>query len=76
MIKSIEEKPVRHIEVDLRGPCGNAYYLMSLASSLGKQLGYDKRIIEDIIKTMQISDYEDLINTFDIWFGDYVILYR
>ena len=76
MIKSIEEKPVRQIEVDLRGPDGNAYCLMSLAASLGKQLCYDKIIIEDIIKTMTLSDYEDLINTFDIWFGDYVILYR
>jgi|13_taG_2_1085334.scaffolds.fasta_scaffold00293_25 hypothetical protein len=75
MIKSIEEKPARHIEVDLSGPNGNAYYLMSLAESLGKQLGYDKIIIEDIIKTMKMSNYEDLISTFDIWFGKYVILY-
>lgn len=76
MIKSISEKTVRHIEIDLRGPQGNAFYLLALAHDLGKQLKFDKKIIEDIVNTMKLGTYEDLIKTFDVWFGDYVILYR
>ena len=76
MIKSIEEKHVRHIEVDLRGPQGNAFFLIGLAKDLGKQLGFDKKITEDIVNTMKLGTYEDLIKTFDVWFGEYVILYR
>ena len=76
MIKDINEKPVRHIEVDLRGPQGNAFYLIALAHDLGKQLGFDKKITEDITNTMELGTYEDLIKTFDVWFGDHVILYR
>ena len=76
MIKSIEEKPVRHIEVDLRGTQGNAFFLIGLAKDLGKQLGFDKKITEDIVNTMKLGTYEDLIKTFDVWFGEYVILYR
>ena len=76
MIKSIEEKPVRHIEVDLRGPQGNAFFLIGLAKDLGKQLGFDKKITEDIVNTMKLGTYEDLIKTFDVWFGEHVILYR
>jgi len=76
MIKKIEEKSIKHIEVDLTGPQGNAFYLIALAESLGKQLKFDISIRKDIINTMKMSDYEDLIKTFDIWFGDYVILYK
>ena len=76
MIKSIEEKPVRHIEVDLRGPQGNAFFLIGLAKDLGKQLRFDKKITEDIVNTMKLGTYEDLIKTFDVWFGEHVILYR
>ena len=61
------------IEVDLTGPQGNAYYLLGLASRLAKQIGMDEK---SIMKEMQSSNYENLINVFDKYFGSVVILYR
>jgi len=61
------------IEVDLTGEQGNAYYLFGLASSLSKQLGYDSKQVKE---EMTRSDYENLIQVFDEYFGNYVILYR
>ena len=76
MIVSRNEMPSRPIEIDLRGPEGNAYYLMNLASRLGRQLGYSSEKIEAIIKVMMLTNYEGLLHTFDLYFGDYVILYK
>ena len=64
------------IEIDLRGPNGNAFILLGLVESLGKQLNFPKEVINDIKNVMMMGSYEDLIQTFDIWFGNYVILYR
>jgi hypothetical protein len=61
------------IEIDLTGEQGNAYYLLAVASRLSKQLGYDSKQIR---KEMTTSDYENLIQVFDKYFGNYVILYR
>ena len=66
----------KKIEINLKGPEGNAYMLIALASNLGKELGMDKFRIRCIQDEMILSDYEMLIQTFDKWFGDYVILYR
>ena len=71
MIKKKQKKGV--IEVDLTGPQGNAYYLLGFASQLSKQLGMDK---DAVLKEMQSSNYENLINVFDKYFGSVVILYR
>lgn len=76
MIVSRNEMPSRPIEIDLRGPEGNAYYLMNLANRLGRQLGYSSEKIEAIIKVMMLTNYEGLLHTFDLYFGDYVILYK
>lgn len=76
MIKSIKEKPVKQIEVDLRGPEGNAFFLMSLANDLGKQLGWSSEAIEIIISTMCVGDYDSLLEIFDHHFGKFVILYK
>ena len=76
MIKSIEEKPIKQLEIDLRGPQGNAFFLMNLAKDLGKQLGWSRKSIEMIINTMTLCDYENLLLIFDYHFGEYVILYR
>ena len=64
------------IVIDLTGPEGNAFALMGKAKGLAKQLGYDSIAQQDIITEMQSSDYENLINVFDKYFGDYVILER
>jgi len=75
MIKDRVEKNSA-IEIDLNGPSGNAFVLLGIAGNLGKQLGLDKFRIKCIQDEMMLSDYEMLIQTFDKWFGDYVVLYR
>lgn len=76
MIKPISEMKRKKIEINLKGPEGNAYMLIALASNLGKELGMNKFRMRCIQDEMILSDYEMLIQTFDKWFGDYVILYR
>lgn len=67
----IREKCDGPIVVDLSGPEGNAFALLALAKRLSKQIGYD---FNDIQKEMTSGDYETLIEVFDEYFGDYVIL--
>ena len=76
MIKSKEDKLIKHIEIDLTGPEGNAHVLIGYAKNLGKQLGWDKRAINLVVELMMLGDYENLVNVFDHHFGDFVILYR
>ena len=76
MIKSREELENRKIEIDLHGKNGNAMYLLSLVDAIGKQLNIPSEVRKDIKSVMMMGSYEDLIKTFDIWFGDYVILYK
>jgi hypothetical protein len=73
MIKNKSDKKEKRLEIDLRGPEGNAYWLLGAAEKLGKELGLDTKKIQD---EMSSDDYENLINVFDSYFGDYVILYR
>lgn len=76
MIKSKSEKTIKHLEIDLTGPEGNAHVLLGYAQNLGRQLGWNKRSINLVIELMLLGDYENLINVFDHHFGDFVILYR
>jgi hypothetical protein len=73
MILSREEKPNRKPEIDLSGEDGNAFALIGKAKAFARQLGLDG---EMIAKEMMLGDYEDLLATFERYFGDYVILYR
>jgi hypothetical protein len=59
--------------IDLTGPEGNAFVLLGYAKNLSRQLDLDFKVIE---KEMTSSDYENLIETFDKYFGDYIILER
>ena len=76
MIKSRDELKSNVLEIDLKSPQGNAFNLIGLAGSLGKQLNMTNFRIKCIQDEMMLSDYEMLIQTFDKWFGDYVVLYR
>ena len=70
----IAEKPLkRMIEVDLTSQEGNAFYLLGLARKLSKQLDYNYENIRD---EMMYSDYENLIKTFEKYFGNYVTLQK
>ena len=71
MIKSKEQKS--GIEIDLTGPDGNVFFLIGTAGNLAKQLGLDAEAIK---KEMMSSDYENAVNTFDKYFGNFVTLYR
>jgi pantoate kinase len=64
---------LKKIRVDLTGPQGNAFCLMSLARRLSERLGFDTNAI---IEEMQKSDYENLVQVFDKHFGEVVILER
>ena len=59
------------VVIDLTGPDGNAFALMAYARMFAKQLGIDS---EKIIHEMMRGDYQNLVNVFDGYFGDYVIL--
>ena len=72
----IVKKQNKGIEIDLTGPQGNAFFLLGTASKLGRQLGWDRDEIEILLRQMRSSNYENLVNTFDKHFGDFVTLYR
>ena len=68
-----EKKTSGPIVIDLTGPDGNAFVLLGKAKSLAAQLGLDgQKINEEMIS----DDYDNLVNVFDKYFGDYVILER
>lgn len=71
MIKTKQQNSM--IEIDLTGPQGNSFFLIGTASNLAKQLGLDSKKIQT---EMMTGDYENLIKTFDKYFGKFVILYR
>ena len=72
----IVKKQNKGIEIDLTGPQGNAFFLLGTASKLGRQLGWNSDDIQILLRQMKQGDYENLVNTFDKYFGDFVTLYR
>lgn len=61
------------IVIDLTGPHGNAFYLLGVASVTAKKLGVDP---DPILDDMKSGDYENLLEVFENYFGDYFILER
>jgi hypothetical protein len=59
--------------IDLTGPQGNAFFLLGQAGQYARQLGLDG---DSIITEMKLGNYENLVQVFDRYFGDYVILER
>ena len=70
----IREKHQSDIVIDLTGPQGNAFFLLGYAKKLAKQLDFED--VDGLIDEMQSSDYEHLVQTFDEYFGHFVILER
>jgi hypothetical protein len=64
------------IIVDLTGPDGNAFALISLAQKLAKQLDYQPKERGELTAEMMSGDYENLLQVFDKHFGELVILER
>lgn len=79
-IKRKNEKSVSKIEIDLTGPEGNAFFLLGTAKALACKLnrlrGAEYLDPEAIQAEMRNGDYENLVATFDKYFGEFVILYR
>jgi hypothetical protein len=67
--ESINTKPI----IDLTGPDGNVFVLMSYARQYARELNMDAKPICD---DMMSSDYEHAVRVFDNTFGDYVDLAR
>ena len=67
------KKVSREIVIDLTGPQGNAFSLLSYAYKYAQQLNLDYALIKS---EMTSGDYEHLLQVFDSYFGDYVVLER
>jgi hypothetical protein len=70
---AIIQKQPRRIVIDLSGPDGNAFVLMGYATRYARDLGLDGKAIT---AEMRSGDYENLLNVFDKYFGEYVDLER
>ena len=68
-----EKQQPKEIVIDLTGPQGNAFFLLGTAKDLCHQLNLDW---EQVYSEMTSSDYENLIQVFDSYFGDFVVLER
>jgi hypothetical protein len=73
MITKKSKPKASKIEIDLSGPEGNAFNLLAVASNLSKQLGLNSK---DILEEMKLSNYSNLVQTMDKYFGDYIIFYN
>jgi hypothetical protein len=61
------------IEIDLLGPEGNAFALLGIAKDLCHKTGIKWETVQN---EMTSSDYENLIQVMDKYFGDFIIMYR
>ena len=61
------------ITIDLTGPQGNAFFLLGTATRLARQLDLNEY---EVLNEMKSGDYENLLQVFDSYFGDFVTLYR
>ncbi len=75
-IKSRKIIEQRGIEIDLTGEQGDAFYILGMAGTLGKQLSMTDEEIEAVRDQMKAGDYENLVSVFDDYFGDSVTIYR
>jgi hypothetical protein len=67
------KKPSTKIEIDLTGPQGNAFVLLGIAKDLCHKLDLDWNYV---YSEMTSSDYENLVQVMDHYFGDFIIMYR
>ena len=82
MIVSKEEFMSEYpLAIDLTGPDGNAFVLLGFAKTFSKKLKEKLMLLhgvtwEEIQKEMTASDYENLIQVFDKYFGECCVLLR
>lgn len=62
-------------DINLNGPQGNAFFILGIAKKLCAQLSEidpDKYNWDKIRDEMMSDDYDNLVQTFISYFGDYV----
>jgi len=64
------------MRIELSGPQGNAFYLMSLVSQFGNKFKIGHDLTNKIIAEMKSSDYDNLLRVFVTHFGPVVELYE
>jgi hypothetical protein len=69
------ELPEQRLILDLDGPDGNAWVLLGYAKRLHADLDLDVPYAQ-IRDEMKASDYNNLVNVFDKYFGEAVLLVR
>jgi len=62
------------MEIELSGPEGNAYYLMTLVEKIGTQLRLSVEKKSKILTDMKSHDYNNLLKVFIENFGEVVTL--
>lgn len=62
------------MEIDIRGPQGNAFSLMGNAQRWAKQLGFSKEHTDKIMEEMSKGDYENVLDVIEREFGNVVTL--
>jgi len=77
LFERLERGGIQERTLDLRGPDGNAFVILGMAKNLAKQLARvnPEYNWEKIEKEMTSSDYNNLVHTFERYFGDYVTIY-
>jgi hypothetical protein len=64
---------MRTIEIYLRGPQGNAFFLLGIAQMLCNEYGMDTN---SIIEDMQSGDYKHLLKVFKKHFDSFVTIHE
>ena len=77
LFERLERGGIQERTLDLRGPDGNAFVILGMAKNLAKQLARvnPEYNWEKIEREMTSGDYNNLVHTFERYFGDYVTIY-
>lgn len=76
MIMSLDKR-MNSNSIDLAGPEGNSFVLLGYAKRMGKEvLELKEDEIKVMLDDMMSGDYEHLIEVFEEYFGDWVVLYK
>jgi hypothetical protein len=63
---------VKKMIVDLSGPQGNAYALMGVARSIGRELNRPYNEIKEVETRMMSGDYDNLVKVMYLEYGDFI----
>lgn len=69
--KTNKERPL----IDLSGPQGNAFYLISVVKQTFRRSGAPE-LGDQIAEQMMSGDYEHLVKTFDLYLGEHFDIVR